>query len=355
MTVTQQRSRNAMSEHGPNMPGIGLLVVGMHRSGTSALSGILGLLGAETGTNLMQPVDAVNPKGFFEHSGIVEAHDRLLSLLGSSWQDERPLPKNWWRNSATNRVQQEILDIVQAEFQGSPLWLLKDPRIWHSVFAHSNAIPRVVLVLRHPLEVAQSLNQRDGIAPERGLLLWLRYVIEAERHTRDTRRVTIRFDELLADWRSVTGGIVQRLDLPLALGDRAEEAKIDAFVDQRLRHHIAQDGHGLNDLADLADAAFQALSTPRDQADVAAVLRQIEIDLEPLADRVAPWSTEIQQRLLEIRNLSETAARLRQAEYDAKVLQQEVDRVKRTLSWRITKPLRLLSALSRHAKSNAND
>ena len=69
-----------------------IIVLGMHRSGTSALTGVLSYLGADPGPSLIPGIEGINPKGFWEHSEIVKVHNNLLTALGSSWDDERALP-----------------------------------------------------------------------------------------------------------------------------------------------------------------------------------------------------------------------------------------------------------------------
>src|SRR4051794_27736950 len=71
-----------------------VLVLGMHRSGTSAMAGALALCGFATGSDLM-PAAADNPKGFWEHAGVVAIHERLLRALDRPWHDPRPLPDDW--------------------------------------------------------------------------------------------------------------------------------------------------------------------------------------------------------------------------------------------------------------------
>jgi len=66
----------------------------MHRSGTSALAGVLKILGLESGGNLMKPLDS-NPKGFFENEKIFEINDGILHSLHSRWDDTDELPDNW--------------------------------------------------------------------------------------------------------------------------------------------------------------------------------------------------------------------------------------------------------------------
>jgi hypothetical protein len=351
MTDEKRNNETGMRLTMSEASSIGLVILGMHRSGTSALSGVLGLLGVATGDDLLAPVDSVNPKGFFEHRAIVDIHEQLLTLLDTSWQDERPLPDDWWLDKAVEGFRQQIIDTIQNDFGRFPLWLAKDPRmcrllpLWHSVFQHLGAEPRVIFVLRHPLEVSDSLRQRDGIAVERGLLLWLRHVIEAEEYSRNDRRVMIRYEQLISDWKTVIGKINEKLGLPLDFESGDTKARIDAFIDLKLRHHRAPVDSRLTGLAGLAESAYQILTMSHEPKEIASDMQRIKIELQAYAEAVAPWSTEIQERLIEIRNLSALEEKLRQAEYNADILQQEIYRVKQTLSWKVTKPFRLLSAL----------
>ena len=75
-----------------------LIILGMHRSGTSLLSGLLSQVGVVMGKRLYAPQTGVNEKGFWEHEDIVDTHDELLLTLNSQWDDVLPLPDKWWEN-----------------------------------------------------------------------------------------------------------------------------------------------------------------------------------------------------------------------------------------------------------------
>ena len=61
-----------------------LVILGMHRSGTSALAGLVQLLGVNLGEDLLPAMPEVNEKGFFEHQEILDIHEGLLKSLGWS-------------------------------------------------------------------------------------------------------------------------------------------------------------------------------------------------------------------------------------------------------------------------------
>ena len=72
-----------------------IVVLGMHRSGTSVVTRVFNLLGANLGKNLMVPAED-NPAGLWESAEIVAIHDEMLLHLGYSWDDPRPFPESWW-------------------------------------------------------------------------------------------------------------------------------------------------------------------------------------------------------------------------------------------------------------------
>ena len=100
--------------------------------------------------------------------------------------------------------------------------MLKDPRIcrfvplWRAVLGRLGVAPKVVVPLRHPLEVAGSLARRDGMPEDEALLLWLRHCLEAEAATRGLPRSFLRYDDLVADWRPAVDRLAHGLSPRLA-------------------------------------------------------------------------------------------------------------------------------------------
>ncbi|HQQ57983.1 MAG TPA: glycosyltransferase [Thermomonas sp.] len=224
---------------------VALLVLGMHRSGTSAFTRVLNLHGVALGENLM-PAGPDNPSGFWEHADVVAVHERLLAALERTWDDPRPLPDNWLASAAAQTAFDALVAIVQRDFAGVSLWAVKDPRLcrllplWQRVLERCGVALRVVLVSRPPKEVVGSLARRDGLPPAIGELLWARYLLESVHASSGCRRVLLRYDALLADWRTQLQRVAQVLGVELhASADVARQ--IDAFLDPQLRHHQTAD------------------------------------------------------------------------------------------------------------------
>lgn len=224
-----------------------LLVLGMHRSGTSALTRVVNLLGVELGTDLMEASEGNNERGFWEHQGVVTRHDRLLADLGMRWDDPRAMPRDWLAHPATRAARADLEAILDAEFSGATLWGVKDPRmcrllpLWREMLAARGVQMTVLHMLRHPLEIARSLERRDAMPRGRALMLWLRHQIEALTASEGTPQSWASFDRLMAGWRDE----MQRVDGDLQLGfaGRMDEAgaEIDGFLDVGLRHHALDD------------------------------------------------------------------------------------------------------------------
>lgn len=220
-----------------------ILVLGMHRSGTSALARLLGYLGAAL------PVDAIeahvdNARGYWESAAIVRADDQLLRVARSSWFDPRPLDLSRLDASALRSRRDRIWEAVAAAFGAVRLIAIKDPRQCRFVptivetLAEHGVASRAVLMLRAPAAVARSIAARDGTTSAFAHLLWLRHMIDAERATRGLRRAVVDFDTMLADWR----GAAARL-LPLTGGTMPEgetAAAIGAFLDPALRRQSGE-------------------------------------------------------------------------------------------------------------------
>ena len=99
-----------------------VVVLGMHRSGTSAVAGCLHRLGVDFGPRLM-PATEANARGYYEHIDIVNLHDRLLLALGGSWDETCPLPPDWWSDEVlTGRYRDELLVLLRRDLATAPVW-----------------------------------------------------------------------------------------------------------------------------------------------------------------------------------------------------------------------------------------
>src|SRR5579883_2514317 len=195
-----------------------ILILGMHRSGTSSVAGVLTKLGGRAPRSLMQ-ANETNARGFFESTAVMAFNDELLASAGSSWNDWRRFNPGWFDSAEAASFRRRAIELLDAEFGEASLPVLKDPRIcrlapfWLDLFKARGAKPRVVIPVRSPLEVAQSLKDVHGTSIAQGLLLWLRHVLDAEAFSRSEARSLFAWDQFLSDWR----GVVEKIGAEAAI------------------------------------------------------------------------------------------------------------------------------------------
>jgi hypothetical protein len=226
-------------------PGRGILrpdpvfIIGMHRSGTSALGGAVEPLGLSVGKTVMPPSAVENPKGYYENLSIMRFHDRFLDAIGSEWKDVVPLRRKRFKAEVTRPFRDELLSLLEAEFGGQRA-LIKDPRmcrllpLWRPLIIRQFPQAYFLLPIRHPVEVAFSLQKRDGMPLQQGLKLWAVHVLEGERGTRGFHRMFTTYDELIA----APSATIARLAKTLNLSVENVPASASAQVDPALRHHV---------------------------------------------------------------------------------------------------------------------
>jgi hypothetical protein len=218
-----------------------VLVLGMHRSGTSSVAGALVHLGGD-GPLHMAPPKPDNERGHWESSVIMELNGDVLAAGDSDWTD--------WRKFDSGRIRQPFADglrarakaTLMAEFADARIPVIKDPRMcrlmrfWAPVFEEAGWSARAVLPLRSLLEVAWSLERRDGIDPSLGCLLWLRHVLDAEAETRGMSRAIFDWPTFLGDPSAALRRIIGRIGLDWPRWSEDDLAAVNAFIADDLRH-----------------------------------------------------------------------------------------------------------------------
>ena len=220
-----------------------ILIVGMHRSGTSVLARGLQALGVSIGDNLL-PGNEWNPKGYFEHADIVGLNDALLGFVGKRW-DSLALPPWEEMEPLFEPYKPQALALLEKDFAGQALFSIKDPRasrlmpFWQSVFASAGIRDSYVIALRTPGSVARSLSARNGFKPEKSCLLWLQHLVCAIRDTQGKARVVVDYDALMADPAAQLRRIAATLELPVTTEtQQAISEYADGFLADSLRHSV---------------------------------------------------------------------------------------------------------------------
>jgi hypothetical protein len=221
-----------------------VVVLGMHRSGTSAVAEALSFLGGRLPTRLM-PAQPDNPRGFFEPMHIVEIHDQILASAGTSWSHWDAFPASWYETLEAREYVRQLSDAVESDYGDAPILILKDPRIcrllplWTTVLRELEAQLLVVLPFRNPLEVADSLCRRNAFSLGHAFLLWLRHVLDAEFASRNFPRTFLNYENFVTAGRQE----IDRLEaqIPVIWPRKSARAyhQLEEAIENELRHNVA--------------------------------------------------------------------------------------------------------------------
>lgn len=221
-----------------------ILILGMHRSGTSALAGICHLLGATPPAGMMETA-ADNPLGYWESLSITSLNEAIFVSQGCHWFDALTFDSSRIEEADRRELPAHCATVVAQEYGDAALLVAKDPRfsllldLWLPCFAAMNIAVAPVLALRHPAESTSSLRRRDNTPLEIAAPMWLHYTLEAERLSRGRPRAVLSYDRLLQDWRGSLTRIGAEAGIPWPTPLDDATAAIEAFLQPHLRHHHA--------------------------------------------------------------------------------------------------------------------
>jgi len=326
-----------------------LLVLGMHRSGTSALTGTLGLMGAAL-PELLVLSNKSNVKGHFESLTALELNEDILAAMNSCWHDIASIEISDLDPIFLEEWKTRLLAYLRTELSKTSLFVLKDPRLSRilplavSVLRDLSASSRAIICLRHPLEVARSLERRDGIAPAHGIGLWLRYMLDAELNSRDLVRIFLDYSALLQDWRSTIHQIEEQLGVVLPKRPATAANSINEFLDKALRHNFAGSDESKDGLwsYSLAITCYQALTAltrnPNDQN----AMHKLDLIRSKFDEPAFLFGAPLKIYFSEIRDMRKRLKLQSRTQAKVKHLSNLNREMRASTSWRLTAPLRKL-------------
>src|SRR6516162_4687127 len=198
-----------------------VLVLGMHRSGTSLCSHILSALGVDMTDKIAGPGNASvtpdNPRGHWERWEIVEFHDRIFSLFNRDYLGrfhDFALPVAWWADPRVVRLMP----------------------VWHQISNELKLAPKIVLCLRNPAQAARSLNARDGLDPEIGEYRWLVHMIDFFRYINKFDFFLVEYEEWFKDPSTNIKKLQKFLDLPWEQSEADLGLVLSGIIDPAARH-----------------------------------------------------------------------------------------------------------------------
>lgn len=232
------RSADSTGTHLPQARPTALFVLGMARSGTSALTRVLSLCGSTLPAG-MCGADGNNPRGYWEPRAAIMLNETILRRHDSNWYD----PTMRLQEECAFGAQEKAAVIAEiaaylATLPAAPVVVIKEPRItaltglWFEAARRTGFDVSAVIAVRHPQEVVASAAKYVQTSPELSSALWLKYNLLAERHTRGVPRVFVDYANLLDDWHREMKRIAAMLEIDL---DTVDEEAVEEFLTPELR------------------------------------------------------------------------------------------------------------------------
>ena len=221
----------------------GIFILGMHRSGTSALTRVLNLMGPELPDDVLT-ADKYNSKGYWESNAVVQLNDRILNHFDKSWKTPSPMPQRWFGQAATQNFIAEAKELIRREFSLSTDFLIKDPRlsrtlpVWRAALSDIETPMVCLIAIRHPEEVCRSLMLRNNMSREHAYGLWTRYMVEAESHTRNMNCAFISYHRLLSNWHDTLAAAFDTARLYKYLEALKNNTTVGTFLCKDMQHNV---------------------------------------------------------------------------------------------------------------------
>lgn len=253
-----------------------VLVVGMHRSGTSLVARGLHAMGANLGSRIDTAPHPANPHGHWEHADVWQAQERLLIRFGREWHSSPgPLPARWLEWPDARATIDRFVAIAAEELAAHGHWLVKDPRssllipLWREVARRAGVELRILWIVRPAEDVAASLFSRNGMPSELAVKIWNIHQRSIDRDVAGLAVQTVHHDDVLREPLVAFTAMGTLCGISDA-ADRASAAA--AFVDPRLWHHRSlEQAGGVTAAEPVADAPADA--GPADLGRVLIVMR----------------------------------------------------------------------------------
>lgn len=336
-----------------------LLVLGMHRSGTSALTGFLHQCGVYLGET-MEPLPD-NEKGFFENFKLHQFNEKILAKNHVTWSDFI------YNINFEDEDVDKLKSLFIEQFSDQKLFAIKDPRIIHLFPLYVKALNalnieiNIILPFRHPLEIAKSLAKRNSFNEFKGVSLAIYNFLLAEKHSRHYKRCLVKFNDLVTNPSLTFSKIREQFNIEIKENDKSAK-----FIDVKLKHHTID-----TEAKEYDELQLPQLIAQLDHFDEASQILLFNQVLENFMDKIkfmdklgvthhAFLHTAVYLHIDEIKNRLETHAALSAQPMQASTIHmQEVNRIQKqfynaqneikaltnSLSWRITKPLRQIFRL----------
>jgi len=229
-----QKTRMLMQKHI-------VVVLGMHRSGTSVITRALKALNIDLGDRLI-PSHNDNKKGYWEDIDINNLNVKILSHLGYNWQTLVPVLPEEVIELTKTKFKDRAIQILNGKLLNTYIFGLKDPRInrllpfWKDVFDSMRVKVSYIIACRNPMSVARSLKKRDGFEFEKSYFLWTEHTILSLYYTQHDNRIIVDYDNIIENPEIEITRLSKFLNINFSTKSASFQEYKKEFLETSLRH-----------------------------------------------------------------------------------------------------------------------
>lgn len=330
-----------------------VVVLGMHRSGTSALTRGLQVLGVELGDSLL-PAQSDNEKGFWEDREINAFNIRLMQALDHDWHIISPLSFEVFSEERLSAFKAEAKVMLNKKISGFLLFGIKDPRVsvllqfWQQVFDEMCLDVSYVIALRNPLSVAHSLARRNNFAHEKSHYLWLKYMLASLLYSQGRPKLVVDFDRLIEHPATELSRMAEFLGVDFSEKSMAYIEYRRDFLETSLRHTVydVQDTEQTVELSDSGNLLYGLLYRLADGT--------LAFDCDEYTSFLSQITTQYSAQTPALKYMDRVDKQIEEFHKVEQELRQNIDSVQGQLqqqseilsellnshSWQLTRPLR---------------
>ncbi|GGH76636.1 sulfotransferase family protein [Pullulanibacillus pueri] len=212
-------------------------VLGSGRCGTSMVTKTLSFIGVDIGNEFIE-TNKNNPKGFYEHKTVVEIQKQINALM----KYKRPYSQGWQNNAKIKPFKEELKEVTREQFSGKRVWAWKDPRncecidLWDEILKELRMNPYYLIMIRNPIDVANSFKEAYNDKIEKSLRLWYMRTVVVLYKTDKNKRVMFDYNDFLDSGYNSLKEIAVTFELDWPEDEQTLKAKLDDFIDPGLRH-----------------------------------------------------------------------------------------------------------------------
>ena len=267
-----------------------IVVIGMHRSGTSMCSNMLHMLGADMADDIHAA--PANAKGHWERPRLVDTNDAIFGFFRRQWGSPAhvlDMPEHWLGDPRVQELRRRSIGWLQPHMGALRPYGFKDPRttlllrFWKQVFSEIGAAPRYVFCVRSPAQVARSLHARDRMERGQAEYRWLHYNIEAVRAMVGASTCIIPYEHWFDRPQETAARLAAHVGLPEPPADAVRRV-----IDADLRH----DDHAVPPAAALSQRLHRAIVANADTLSIGRKLHELVVLLTEMKDQMQPLLIE---------------------------------------------------------------